>query len=118
MRVAPCRRPGLDAGQPGGYTCTYHGSDPASGGRVGTGGTVLGQEPCAVECDSSALCTTFEYVPATGVCTLWSDGAPPPAAAPGSSSCTKALADGSRPRASRVRLPVPVVVALPGGLSV
>ena len=117
-RVAPCRWPGLDAGPPGGYTCTYHGTDPASGGRVGGGGTVLGQEPCAVECDSSPLCTTFVYVPTTGGCTLWSDGAPPTPAAPGASFCTKSLADGSRPRVSRVRLHVPVlVVFLPDGLA-
>jgi len=71
-----------------------------------------------VECDSNPLCTTFVHVPATGGCTLWSEGAAPTPAAPGASSCTKALADGSRPRASRVRLRVPVVVAsLPDGLA-
>ena len=69
-----------------------------------------------MECDSSALCVAFAYVPATGGCTLWSDGAAPTPAAPGSSFCTKALADESRPRASRVRLRVPVLVALPNGL--
>ena len=115
-RIAPCRWPGLDAGPPGGYTCTYHGTDPASGGRVDIGGTVLGQEPCVLKCESSPLCATFVYVPATGGCTLWSDGAVPTSAAPGSSSCSKVLADGSRPQASRVRLCVPVLVALPNGL--